>query len=187
MEQRAARRPMEATWPITTSNCQQRHEGVANERPAAEPVVCNVGDCHDHSVDAGDSWIVLSRQQRPIDPAAVTGLFGAESWWPERTAAATADVLGRGPAVGAWTGTRLIGFARAVTDGRYRAYVEDVVVAPARRSEGIAHALVGRLLGELPATALVSLFCSPRLRSLYADLGFNATQQIVVHRTLPRT
>src|SRR4051812_32334131 len=49
------------------------HQSV--DRSATGPVVGSVAECHDQIVDAGDSWKVLSRRQRPIDAAAVIGLF----------------------------------------------------------------------------------------------------------------
>jgi ribosomal protein S18 acetylase RimI-like enzyme len=59
-------------------------------------------------------------------------------------------VLGFGPAVGAWAGDRLVGFVRAVTDGAFRAYVEDVIVAPDARGAGIGRSLIDHLLRLVP-------------------------------------
>jgi hypothetical protein len=69
---------------------------------------------------------IASQAERPIDPSAVLELYASEQWWPERTRSQVADVLRTGPAVGAWTAHRLVGFARAVTDGVFRVYVEDL-------------------------------------------------------------
>ena len=56
-------------------------------------------------------------------------------------------MLQASPAVGAWHGQELIGFARAVTDGILRAYVEDVIVAPGWRGRGVGRALLAGLTG----------------------------------------
>ena len=58
-------------------------------------------------------------------------------------------------------GTRggLVG-ARAVIDTHLRAYIEDVVVDRAHRRRGVATEMLERLLVELGATHLVSLFIS---------------------------
>ncbi len=64
-------------------------------------------------------------------------LYQATGWraQPNRVNA----VLGSSPAVGAWYEDKLVGFARAVTEGIPRAYVEAVVVCPDMRVTGIGH------------------------------------------------
>ena len=124
---------------------------------------------------------VSSHAERPIDPGEVIGLYAAEGWWPERSSSQLAAVLESGPAVGAWAEDRLVGFARAVTDGVFRGYVEDVIVAPDARAAGIGRLLVDRLLHLLPATAVTSLFCAPSLTGFYTDSGFRPTEQAVMH------
>jgi GNAT superfamily N-acetyltransferase len=91
-------------------------------------------------------------------------------------------VLGGSPAVGAWHGGQLVGFARAVTDGVLRAYVEDVLVSPSRRGSGIGRAVLERLIQELAAIPVVTLFCSPDLVRYYEASSFVATSQVVMHR-----
>lgn len=56
---------------------------------------------------------VMTQSERPIDPRAVRRLYDGERWWPERKAAGIAQVLERGPAVGAWLDGDLVGFVRA--------------------------------------------------------------------------
>lgn len=123
-----------------------------------------------------------SHAERRVDPGAVLALYATEGWWPERTSSQLATVLELGPAVGAWAGDRLVGFVRAVTDGAFRAYVEDVIVAPDARGAGIGQALTDHLLQLLPATVVTSLFCAEPLTALYAASGFRRTAQIVMHR-----
>jgi ribosomal protein S18 acetylase RimI-like enzyme len=128
---------------------------------------------------------VKSHAERPIDPTDVIGLYAAEGWWPERSRPELAAVLENGPAVGAWITGRLVGFGRAVTDGAFRAYVEDVVVAEDVRGAGIGRLLLDYLLEQLPPAALTSLFCSVSLTELYAGSGFHRTNQVVMHRDPP--
>lgn len=109
-------------------------------------------------------------------------LFRAEGWWPERGAEQVAVAIAAGPAVGAWHGDELVGFARAVTDHVLRAYVEDVIVSPGLRRSGVGQALLTCLLEQVRPTVLVTLFCSPGLVSYYESLGFHATRQVVLHR-----
>lgn len=127
-------------------------------------------------------YTVAAHRERAILPAAaVRRLYDGEGWWPARSAADIGAVLAAAPAVGAWRGDELVGFARAVLDTELRAYVEDVVVAPAHRRCGVATEMVERLLVELGATQLVSLFSSAELAPLYRRLGFRSTRQVVMH------
>jgi ribosomal protein S18 acetylase RimI-like enzyme len=105
------------------------------------------------------------------------------SWWPERTAEQVRAVLRSAPAVGAWHGQDLVGFARAVTDGILRAYVEDVVVSPDWRGRGVGHALLTGLMEQLEPIPVVTLFCSPDLVRYYEASSFRSTRQVVMHRT----
>ncbi len=110
-------------------------------------------------------------------------LYREAAWWPERTADQVGAVLRTCPAVGAWQGEQLIGFARAVTDGVLRAYIEDVIVAPGCRGSGIGQALIRRLADELRAIPVITLFCSPELVGYYENSSFSATRQVVMHRS----
>jgi GNAT superfamily N-acetyltransferase len=91
-------------------------------------------------------------------------------------------VLAGGPAVGAWHEAALVGFARAVTDGVLRAYVEDVVVEERFRGTGVGRTLVRSLLDQLGSVPVVSLFCSRELVPFYEATDFHPTAQVVLHR-----
>src|SRR4051812_48705286 len=106
--------------------------------------------------------LVLPARERAIPATAVLRLYREQGWWPERTADQVGRVLADQPAVGAWlaggsSGNELVGFARAVSDGAFRAYLEDVVVAERHRRRGIGRALVDALRAELAGVQLVSL------------------------------
>jgi ribosomal protein S18 acetylase RimI-like enzyme len=133
-------------------------------------------------VNDADAVVVLSHAERAIPGDEVLALYHSAAWWPERTSEQVRAVLSSSPAVGAWHGERLIGFARAVTDGVLRAYVEDFVVSPNLRRNGIGQALIGRLIEDLGAIPVVTLFCSPDLVRYYEASSFVATRQVVMHR-----
>lgn len=77
----------------------------------------------------------------------------------------------------------MIGFARAVTDGVFRAYVEDVVVARQYRDQGVGGQLIEGLHQELCDIDVVSVFCHSNLSEFYSRTGYTFTSQSVGYRT----
>jgi GNAT superfamily N-acetyltransferase len=128
---------------------------------------------------------VVSHGQREIPAEGVLQLYRTAGWWPERTADQVRAVLRASPAVGAWHGQELIGFARAVSDGILRAYVEDVIVSPGWRGTGAGRALLAGLVEQLRTVPVVTLFCSPDLVRYYEASSFKKTRQVVMHRNEP--
>ncbi len=123
------------------------------------------------------------REERAIDPDQVRRLYLSASWGHDRDESGITKVLSAGPAVGAWHEDRLIGFTRALTDGRYRAYVEDVIIDPEYRGRRIGERMVAKLLEALEDIQIVSLFCEPERVAFYGRNGFGASQtQVMMHR-----
>ncbi|MFN8493651.1 MAG: GNAT family N-acetyltransferase [Caldilineaceae bacterium] len=130
--------------------------------------------------------IVALHEHRSISPEAVRALYDLVGWWPQRSLDDIALVLEHGPAVGAWLGEELVGFARAVTDGKLRAYIEDVMVHPGYRRQGIGEQLMETLLTVLAHIETVSLFCEPGLVAWYEQHNFKLrSSQRVLHRIQP--
>ncbi len=126
---------------------------------------------------------VTPHSSRVIPAHQVLALYRAQGWWPERNAEQVTAALNCGPAVAAWHRDHLVGFARAVTDGVLRAYLEDVVVAPEFRDAGLGRALVAAIVDLLQPVPVISLFCSTDLVAYYQESGFHPTKQVVLHRT----
>jgi ribosomal protein S18 acetylase RimI-like enzyme len=124
--------------------------------------------------------------ERPIAPADVVALNAEIGWLSERTEADYATAVARCPSVGAWDEARLIGFARAITDGSTHAYIDDVMVHPAHRRGGLALALLDALWASLADVRTVTLFCDEDLVPLYERAGFERTSQVILHRHNPR-
>lgn len=125
---------------------------------------------------------VLSHRRRRIPAAGVRALFDEEGWWPDRAEPDLALVIDAGPAVAAWDGAALIGFGRAVTDGRFRAYLEDIIVRRDRRGRGIGALMVRALHRELAPQVIASAFFHAPLETFYGRLGYVPTRQVVAHR-----
>lgn len=127
---------------------------------------------------------IALHQQHPIHAQAVCALYDSAGWWPERQEQEITQVLDSGPAVGAWDGELLVGFARAVSDHHFRAYIEDMIVHSDYQHMGVGNLLLGRLMEALEHVNTVSLFCEPGLIPFYEHYGFRAiSSQKVMHRT----
>jgi hypothetical protein len=64
---------------------------------------------------------ILSYTERKIRASDVTRLYNDLGWWEERVEQDIEEMLNRVQSVGAWKNDTLIGFARAVSDGKFRA------------------------------------------------------------------
>ncbi|AAU17729.1 GNAT family N-acetyltransferase [Bacillus cereus] len=109
-------------------------------------------------------------------------LYDSVGWWPERKEIDIQKMLKNSIAIGVWKENELIGFARVVSDGVFRAYIEDVVVHESVRNKGIGEKMLTMLLEEISYIDIVSLFCGEKLITFYGQQQFQATKQIVMHR-----
>ncbi|MCA1054017.1 GNAT family N-acetyltransferase [Rossellomorea aquimaris] len=121
--------------------------------------------------------------ERQIRAHELMRLYRDAGWWPERDSTDIEKLLIEGCAVGAWYNDELVGFARAVTDGIFRAYIEDVVVDHRFQNSGIGKELVALLLEDLSHIDVISLFCEEDLIPFYEKNHFKASKsQFVMHR-----
>ena len=135
-------------------------------------------------MDAREDELTVSfHSTRAIPPEALKKLYSSQPWWPERTIAELQHVLNSYPAVGAWDGDSLVGFARAVTDSQFRAYIEDVLVLEGYRKKGIGTRMLNLLTASLGRIDVITLFCQRKLVPYYESLGFKElTRQVVMQR-----
>jgi ribosomal protein S18 acetylase RimI-like enzyme len=126
---------------------------------------------------------VKTHRERPIPPRAVRELYEHVGWYRPGGEEDMAEVLESGPAVGAWDADRLVGFVRALSDGHFAAYVEDVMVHPRYRRSGVGEKLMARLMEEIGGVAKVNLFCEPPIVRFYEGSGFDRTSYVLMQRT----
>ena len=71
---------------------------------------------------------------------------------------------------------RIIGIARALSDGCSDAYIQDVFVDPAFRGQGIASALINTLTLKLKESGVdwIGLVGEPGTEKFYSKLGWHA-------------
>ena len=76
-------------------------------------------------------------------------------------------------------GTTVVGTARLLSDGVCNAYLVDVWTASSHRRQGIATAMVTKLMGDVPGQHIGLQVDDHAARLLYASLGFRPQPEFV--------
>jgi len=121
---------------------------------------------------------------QPDEIDSVHELLGAHGW-AHRIGSADefADLLAHSQrAVVAIEDGAIVGFARAITDGRSNGYLSMVLVAPAFRARGIGRALVQAIVGDDPRITWVLRAGREGAQAFFSKLGFRAST-IAMERT----
>lgn len=151
---------------------------VSSNAAGSPPAVC----CLPRQAPWGRrvAWVedlMLSiRPIRPDELEAVRQLLFDSGWSGARMEPGTfAAIVERSQvALVAIDDERIVGFARALTDGLSNGYVSMVAVAPTHRRRGIGQALVRRTMGDDLDMTWV-LRARPGSEAFYASLGFVAS------------
>ena len=121
-----------------------------------------------------------------VDLDQLTILFNSVGW--DRRAAdrdrLTQLVRGSTYVIAAYEGDRLVGFARAISDGAFNAYISTVAVLPDYQGRGIGRELVRRLMDGRDGIQFV-LHANERAYPFYQhiELGFEPFDHVLVrHR-----
>ena len=126
--------------------------------------------------------VQIVRVENP-EPAAVRALYESAGWWEggDRIEAIPEMVRGTFCFAGAFEGGRMIGMARAISDGASDAYIQDVVVHPDARRRGVGAALVSFLRDFCQAAGIVwvGLIGEPGTGQFYERLGFRRMEGYV--------
>ncbi|NJN30728.1 MAG: GNAT family N-acetyltransferase [Synechococcales cyanobacterium RM1_1_8] len=89
------------------------------------------------------------------------------------------------PVVGAWHDGKLVGFARATSDGVYRATIWDVVVHPDFQAQGLGRKLVETILSHPHVHRVERVYLMTTFKEkFYERVGFqrNNSTTMVLHR-----
>ena len=113
------------------------------------------------------------RAWEEADFPAIRQLSTAEGWptpvtWPEEALAAWRASW---PALVLVDSREVIGFLRALSDGRVTTYVAEVLVAPRSRGQGLGRALVEACRRLVPGTRL-DLLSTASADGFYEAMGF---------------
>ena len=117
---------------------------------------------------------VCSRKQ-DIDVAKLQDLFDVGAFWAQgRTAQKLKKMIAASnPVVCAYDGEVLIAFARATSDGVYRATIWDVVVHPQYQGRGIGQHLILELLRQPALVDVERIYLMTTFQQgFYEKLGF---------------
>ncbi|MBM7602636.1 GNAT superfamily N-acetyltransferase [Metabacillus crassostreae] len=126
---------------------------------------------------------IKSYIEQPIKANVLMKLYNNVGWWAERKEQDIDNMLKCEVSVGAWKEGILIGFARAVSEGNFRAYIEDVVIHKEFQKIGIGTKIVSRLVDELSHIDVINLFCEYELIPYYEKNNFRYSKShFVMHR-----
>lgn len=134
-------------------------------------------DCRTVQLRVGPEFVELRSLQ---------ALFNLVAFWAsDRTLEDLQTALDHSdPIVTAWDDTTLIGFARATSDGVYRATIWDVVVDPNYQGAGIGRKLVQTLITHPRLSRVERIYLmTTNQQAFYERIGFteNQTTTMVLH------
>jgi N-acetylglutamate synthase-like GNAT family acetyltransferase len=124
--------------------------------------------------------------QRDVDLFQLQALFQVAAFWAtdrslEEMGLAIANSE---PVITAWDGEQLIGFARATSDGVYRATIWDVVIHPHYQGAGLGRKLVQTVLSHPKMSRVERIYLmTTHQQSFYERIGFecNTSTTMVLH------
>jgi ribosomal protein S18 acetylase RimI-like enzyme len=117
----------------------------------------------------------LADRREDVDLVQLQALYELAAFWAcDRTCEDLAIAIRHSnPVISAWDGDLMMGFARATSDGVYRATIWDVVVHPDYQGAGIGRKLVETILSH-PLIARVErvYLMTTNQQSFYEKIGF---------------
>lgn len=115
--------------------------------------------------------VTLTTDPAGVDWPAFCTLFEQVGFGTRQPAVAQAIFAGSYVCCFAWAGDKLIGAARAISDGVVSSTIYDVAVDPAYQGQGVGKALIHDLLARLPKRS-VMLVSTHGSEGFYRKLGF---------------
>lgn len=123
-----------------------------------------------------------------IDLQQLQALFQAAAFWAQdRSLEDLAVAIAHSdPVATVWDRERLIGFARALSDGIYRATIWDVVIHPDYQGRGLGSKLVETILSHPKLSRVERVYLmTTHQQQFYEKIGFqpNATTTMVLYNS----
>jgi N-acetylglutamate synthase-like GNAT family acetyltransferase len=128
-----------------------------------------------------------SASSSPEDFRQLQALFQAAAFWAQdRTLADLEIAIAHSlPIISVWDREHLIGFARATSDGIYRATIWDVVIHPDYRGAGLGRQLVQTLLAHPHMNRVERIYLmTTHQQRFYETIGFvsNSNSTMLLHQ-----
>lgn len=118
---------------------------------------------------------------REIELQQLQDLLRQTGWANRRSIEGIQAMLDGTPlTLGAWEGDRLVGFVRVITDGIYRALIDDVVVEESKRGTGIGSELMQRVVRRLEEIEEVFLRCGEHVVPFYERHRFERSNGVIM-------
>ncbi len=118
---------------------------------------------------------------REIELQQLQGLLRQTGWANRRSVEGIQQMLdGTLLTLGAWEGDHLVGFVRVITDGIYRALIDDVVVEESKRGTGIGSELMQRITERLAGVEEVFLRCGEQVVPFYERHGYERSNGVIM-------
>lgn len=136
------------------------------------------------------SHIQFCDHKSQIDLNQLQALFKVGSFWGKDRSVEDLSVAiaNSEPAISVWDGKRLIGFARATSDGIYRATIWDVVIHPDYRDAGLGRKLVETVLSHPRMNRVERVYLmTTHQQRFYERIGFDcnsSTTMVLYNRPL---
>jgi N-acetylglutamate synthase-like GNAT family acetyltransferase len=117
------------------------------------------------------------RDTTDVRPEAVLALFRTVDWAEERGLESVGPALaGTYLLITGWHDGRCVGMVRVLSDGVYRALVEDVIVHPDFQGQGLGRLMLDALLGHPKVRDLEAVFLFTSKPGFYERFGFKSTE-----------
>ncbi|MBV6623130.1 MAG: GNAT family N-acetyltransferase [Rivularia sp. (in: Bacteria)] len=136
-----------------------------------------------------NSQILFSDAKSKIDIVQLQKLFTLGAFWAkERNVEDLAEAIKNSePVIAVWNKQQLIGFARATSDGVYRATIWDVVIHPDFRGTGLGSKLVETVLSHPRMSKVERVYLmTTHQQRFYEKIGFeqnSSTTMVICNRS----
>ena len=129
--------------------------------------------------------IRFSDRKAEIDPQQLQELYNRSAFWAiDRRIEDLKIAIDRSePVISAWDESNLIGFARATSDGIYRATIWDVIIDPDYQKLGLGRKLVETVLAHPCMNRVERIYLSTTYQQkFYERLGFELNSSTTMVR-----